>query len=179
MSKPPKILVVGSVNIDFVIRTKRLPAAGETIGGGVFSTVPGGKGANQAYSACRLGAEVAMSACVGSDAFADIALSNLSSGGVDLKGVIRKSDVATGAAFINVSDDGENQIAVASGANAVFEPGDLVAPKVDAIIAQLEVPEEVVWRAIKDNDTFFCLNAAPAIPLQRRASLAGQSAGVE
>ena len=175
MSKPVTLHVVGSINVDFVIRTKTLPRAGETIGHGAFSTVPGGKGANQACAARRLGADVYFSACVGDDGFDDVALANLRAAGAHLQGVARKPGVATGAAFINVADDGENQIAVASGANAAFAPDDLQPVSADAIITQLETPETVAWAAVKDNETFFCLNTAPAIPIKsdllRRADL--------
>lgn len=165
MNAKTTILVAGSANVDFVIQTQTLPRAGETIGGGVFSTVPGGKGANQALAAQRLGAAVRFAACVGQDAFADIALSNLIKDGVDISAVSRAADAATGAAFINVSEDGENQIAVASGANAQFAPIDVSTLTIDAIIAQLEVSEQSVLETAKSSDAFFCLNTAPALPV--------------
>ena len=160
----PHIHVIGSVNIDFVIRTATLPRAGETLGEGRFVTMPGGKGANQALAARRLGAATRLTACVGADAYADIALAGLKAAGVDLGQLVIKQDVHTGAAFINVSDDGENQIAVAPGANGLFGQSDVQDHKCDAIIAQFEVPLETVWSAVKDNDIFFCLNTAPVMP---------------
>jgi len=173
--KVPHIHLIGSVNIDFVIRTATLPRAGETLGEGSFVTMPGGKGANQALAARRLGAATQLTACVGNDAYADIALAGLKAAGVDLEQVVIKQDVHTGAAFINVSDEGENQIAVAPGANGLLSAGDIRDHKCDAIIAQFEVPLETVWSAVKDSDTFFCLNTAPVMPaepaLLKRADL--------
>ena len=163
--KSPAIAVVGSVNLDFVVRTETLPIAGETVGGGEFFTTPGGKGANQALAAHRLGGRAQMLACVGNDTYADEALANLKQDGVDLSGVTRLPDVKTGAAFINVDDAGENQIAVAAGANYAFTPVHLPAIKADAIIAQLEVASETIAAAALQGDAFFTLNAAPAQPL--------------
>ncbi len=161
MTKNVSIAVVGSVNLDFVVRTARLPTAGETIGGGEFFTTPGGKGANQALAAQRLGANVQMFACVGEDAYADEALLNLKADGINLDGIRRLKDVKTGAAFINVDDAGENQIAVAAGANGEFSTNHLPVIKADAIIAQLEVASETIAAAVSNNDIFFGLNAAP------------------
>ena len=166
METKPRIHVLGSINVDFVIETKTLPRAGETVGNGTFSTVPGGKGANQALAAQRLGAAVSMHGCVGDDAFAALALANLKDAGVNLGGVERTSKAATGAAFINVSEDGENQIAVAGGANLFCAPANL--PKNgDALISQFEVPTEVIARTVSASDIFFCLNTAPVIPVER------------
>ena len=175
MTKLPKIAVIGSANVDFVIQTKTLPRAGETVGNGRFFTVPGGKGANQALAARRLGADVSFHACVGDDDFSAIALSNLRAESVNLDAVIFKSNCATGAAFINVADDGENQIAVASGANAAFQAGDVHRIDADVVIAQLEIAEETILAGVSGGDQFFCLNAAPAMPISetliRRAQL--------
>lgn len=165
MTRPVKIAVIGSVNVDFVIKTKTLPRAGETVGGGRFLTAPGGKGANQALAARRLGADVTFHACVGEDDFATIALSNLRAASVNLESVVYKSNCATGAAFINVADSGENQIAVASGANALLEQDDVHIIDADIIIAQLEIPETTILPAVSKTSSFFCLNTAPAIPV--------------
>ena len=165
LKNPAIIHVVGSTNVDFVVRTAALPRAGETIGGGTFTTVPGGKGANQALAAGRLGADVKFHSSIGDDAYAQIALANLIEAGVDITGVVTKPNVATGAAFINVDDNGENQIAVASGANAAFAPSDVTINGGDGVIAQLEVPPETILSAVQDNDIFFCLNTAPAIDI--------------
>lgn len=171
----PKIHVIGSINIDFVIRTKTLPRPGETLGEGTFFTSPGGKGANQALAAQRLGADVTLSGCVGMDAYADLALQLLEDAGVNLASLQRSSEAQSGAAFINLDDEGENQIAVAPGANAMLSADRIDVSKAQTIIAQLEVPEGVIWDAVKGNTIFFCLNAAPAIPINpallRRADL--------
>ncbi len=169
------IHVIGSINIDFVIRTKTLPRPGETLGEGTFFTSPGGKGANQALAAQRLGAAVTMSGCVGEDAYAGLALQLLEEAGVDLKGLQRIGEAQTGAAFINLDDAGENQIAVAPGANALLNADPIDVSNAEVIIAQLEVPEAVIWDVVKDNSHFFCLNAAPAIAIDeallKRANL--------
>ncbi|MBO6754886.1 MAG: ribokinase [Roseibium sp.] len=111
------ITVFGSINLDLVVSVPRLPGPGETVSGPDHQSFAGGKGANQALSARRAGADVAMVGAVGNDAFADLALANLRLSGVDLSGV-RALDGATGLALIGVEDSGENQIIVASGANA-------------------------------------------------------------
>src|SRR5436305_9296153 len=113
------LTVVGSINLDLVARVERLPRPGETLAGSAFARFPGGKGANQAVAAARLGARVRMVGAVGADAFADEALSGLRAAGVDLD--LRHTGT-TGLALIVVADDGENQIAVVPGANALVEP---------------------------------------------------------
>jgi len=165
MDRSTKIAVLGSINLDFVIRTATLPVAGETVSGGTFVTTPGGKGGNQALAAQRLGAQVDMHACVGADPYADVALRNLSAEGVGLKGVIRTTQAATGAAFINVDDIGENQIAVASGANALFDPDRAPQITADWIIAQLEIDPLTILKTVQQSKAKLCLNAAPVKPL--------------
>ena len=165
MSSPRNIYVVGSVNLDFVIQTQTLPTAGETVGSGSFFTAPGGKGANQALAARRMGANVSMLACVGEDVHGQSALKNLDAEGVNLSGVKRLPGESSGAAFINISDSGENQIAVAPGANAAFAPEHVPEFQADAIIAQLEVSPETISAAVSSTDCFFSLNAAPALPI--------------
>lgn len=171
----PRITVAGSVNLDLVARCDHLPVAGETVLGGMFAQHPGGKGANQALAARRLGADVALLACVGTDANAEAALSLLQSDGVDLAGCGSKTLTPTGVALIAVSDAGENQIVVAPGANAAFTP-DLLPDVIDgALIAQLEVPIETVCEAAKRCTGLVALNLAPAsdVPdsLLKRADL--------
>jgi ribokinase len=155
---PPRVAVVGSINLDLVARCERLPRPGETLTGATFERVPGGKGANQALALARLGAEVRMNGAVGSDSFADEALALLRAGRVDLEGV-RRIEEATGVAFILVGADGENVIVVAPGANAQARIGELSGA--DAVLCQLEIPLETVAAAAKQA-RFFCLNAAPA-----------------
>lgn len=160
----PHITILGSVNLDFIIQTQTLPTAGETIGNGTFTALPGGKGANVAMMARRLGADVTLLACVGDDPQAGPALAMLKEADVDLSKVQRLADAPTGIAFINVSDDGENQIAVASGANMAFSPERLDAPSGDAIISQFEIPEETILAAAKNTEAFFALNPSPVGP---------------
>ncbi len=156
------IVVVGSVNLDIVARVERFPLPGETLTGATLSHFPGGKGANQAMAARRLGARVSMIACVGDDLAADEALANLRNEGVNLDNCRSLRGVSTGTALILVSDEGENQIVVAPGANAVFSSEPLVLPPSDAVIAQLEIPMAIVLAAAQQSNGLFCLNAAPA-----------------
>lgn len=160
-----KIAVLGSINLDFVIQTDRLPVAGETVSGGTFFTTPGGKGGNQALAARKLGARVEMHACVGNDTYAETALVNLAASGVSLAHVQRLADANTGAAFINVDAAGENQIAVASGANALFTQA--LAPSIEAdwIISQLEIAPETILKAASQTSAKLCINAAPVRPM--------------
>ena len=122
-----EVVVVGSVNADLVVSVRRLPAAGETVTGGTFARHGGGKGANQAVAAARAGARVAMVGAVGADDLGDEALRELADEGVDVAAVARLDEVATGVAAIVVDERGENQIAVASGANAALEGDEVVA----------------------------------------------------
>ena len=156
--RAPRIAVVGSINLDLVARCERLPRPGETLTDATFERVPGGKGANQALAAARLGAEVAIAGAVGDDPFAAEALALLAAGGVDLGGVA-EVDAATGVALIVVGADGENQIVVAPGANALARTGDVSGA--DAVLCQLEIPVETVAEAAA-HARFLCLNAAPA-----------------
>ena len=157
----PRIVVVGSVNLDLVVRVARLPRPGETVGGGTFARVPGGKGANQALACARLGADVTMIGATGRDPFADEALAGLREAGVALE--LAEADSPTGVALIQVDDDGETTIAVASGANANVRVDGL--PPHDAVLCQLEVPDEAVLAAWEACTGLFCLNAAPARPI--------------
>lgn len=158
MASAPRIVVVGSVNLDLVVRVERLPQPGETVSGGKFSRIPGGKGANQAVACARLGADVTMVAAVGRDAFADEALAGLREAGVTL--ALQESDEATGIAVIQVDREGETTISVAPGANGTL--GRVTLPPHDAVLAQLEVPDEAVLSAWEECTGLFCLNAAPA-----------------
>ncbi len=163
MSKLPSIVVVGSVNIDIVATVDKLPVAGETVTGASLNRFPGGKGANQALAAKRLGADVAFVACVGNDADADEALSLLSAGGVNLEGCSRIDSASTGVGLIAVSLSGENQIVVASGANQELRPGMISLPEADAMICQLEIPIETIVHAVATFPGFISMNLAPAM----------------
>jgi len=156
------VLVIGSVNLDLCASVSRLPEAGETVTGASLSRFPGGKGANQALAAQRLGANVRLIACVGDDAAAEEALALLRDGGVDLAGVRVHADLATGIALISVALSGENQIVVAPGANAAMNPESIEPGRTDALICQLEIPASVIARAAESFEGFFCANLAPA-----------------
>ena len=163
----PRIVVVGSVNLDLVVRVERLPEPGETVGGGTFARVPGGKGANQAVACAHLGAEVTMIAAVGRDAFAEEALTGLREAGVALE--LHETDRPTGVAVIQVDGGGETTIAVAPGANAAL--GAVELPAHEAVLCQLEVPDAAVLSAWERCSGMFCLNAAPARSIALDADL--------
>jgi len=155
---------VGSINLDLVTRVERLPRPGETLTGATLERVPGGKGANQAVAAARLGANVRMVGCVGADPHAEEALAGLRAAGVELE--VREVDAPTGVAIILVADDGENVIVVVPGANA--QVGGFT---VDGnVLCQLEIPDEAVQEARAQAD-WLCVNAAPARPLLVEADL--------
>ena len=156
------IAVIGSVNLDFVATVKKLPEPGETVTDAELNRFPGGKGANQALAAQRLGADVQLIACVGEDAAADEALALLREGGVDLSAVFSVAEVATGTALIAVAPMGENHIVVAPGANRRLLPDAFDVPEADALICQLEVPTDTVAKAGREFGGFFCANLAPA-----------------
>jgi ribokinase len=158
---PARLTVVGSINIDLVARTERLPRPGETVTGATFSEIPGGKGANQALAAARLGATVALIACVGDDEFATLALAELRAAGVGLDG-LKTVSTTTGVALITVDGAGENTIAVAPGANYELRPEDVTLPDGDGILCQLEIPLETVEHVANTASRDFFLNAAPA-----------------
>jgi ribokinase len=158
------IAVVGSINLDLVAHCQRLPRPGETVSGARFARYPGGKGANQAVAAARLGAHVKFIGAVGEDEFAGDALAGLREAGVDASDV-RHADAHTGVALILVADDGENQIVVVPGANARLSPGDVDVGTPDAVICQLEISDGTVLEAARQA-SFFCLNAAPARPVE-------------
>ena len=157
----PHLTVVGSINLDLVARTERLPRPGETVTGATLSRVAGGKGGNQAVAAARLGANVTMIACVGEDEFAAAALAELERAGVNLER-LKRSDAATGVALITVDAAGENEIVVAPGANLELRPEDVELPDCDGVLCQLEIPLETVEHAALTAPGYFFLNAAPA-----------------
>jgi ribokinase len=168
-----RITVVGSLNMDLVVRAPRIPRPGETMIGGEFRTVPGGKGANQAVAAARLGGQVSMIGRVGGDAFAQSLLDSLVADGVNHTFVTQDPEAATGVALIVVDDAGENSIVVASGANMRLSPADVDAAEAaiaaaDVLLVQLEVPLAAVARAARVANAYgvtVILNPAPACPL--------------
>jgi ribokinase len=153
----PRITVVGSANVDLVALCERLPRPGETVTDARFERVPGGKGANQAVAAARLGARVRFVGRIGPD---ELVLRSLEREGIETSGVVRDEEEG-GVALIMVERGGENLIAVAPGANRRLSPGDVDVGQADAVICQLEVPVAAVAAAAAQAP-FFCLNAAPA-----------------
>lgn len=169
-----KILVIGSSNTDMTIKGKKLPAPGETVTGGIFYMGPGGKGANQAVAAKRLGGDVTFICKVGNDIFGDNALEGYKKEGIDISHVMRSKE-ASGTALILVDDSGENCISVASGANGDITPADIdsvadVIRNSGFLILQLEIPVESVLRAAKiahEAGVYVILNPAPACELPK------------
>ena len=157
MSTAPRITVVGSANTDLVARCERLPRPGETVTDATLDRFPGGKGANQAVAAARLGARVRFVGRIGTD---ELVLRSLEREGVDVSGVARDPG-ETGVALILVDSNGENVIAVAPGANRRLTAEDVEVGECDGVMAQLEIPAEAI-AAAADGAPFFCLNAAPA-----------------
>ncbi|MFC2043304.1 ribokinase [Chloroflexota bacterium] len=169
----PKIAVVGSLNMDLIVRTPHIPNPGETIIGRGFHTAPGGKGANQAVAAARLGAQVSMVGRVGKDDFATTLLENLTMANVNTQFVIQDPEAPTGVALIEVDDSGENSIVVASGANMRVTSLDVDAAQeaisaADLLLLQLEIPLKTVLQAVllaKRKNVTVVLNPAPAMKL--------------
>ena len=175
MADGPGITVVGSINLDFVAAAPKLPRAGETVTGAMLARHPGGKGANQALAARRLGAAVRLIGRVGDDAMADEATALLDAAGVDLSELERDAEAPTGVALIAVEPHGENQIVVAAGANHRVGPGQLPQRLEGPLVLQLELPIETVEAAVGRASDFVCVNLAPAQPVSdlmlRRADL--------
>lgn len=166
---PAKVVVIGSLNMDLVTRAPRLPRGGETLIGQSFSTVSGGKGANQAVAAARLGAQVSMVGCIGSDAYGQQLRNALLAEQIDCD-AISIVDGASGVALIVVDDNSQNAIVIVAGANGALTPGvidrfDSVLQVADVIICQLEVPDATVGHALKRGRELgktVILNPAPA-----------------
>ncbi|WP_224752759.1 ribokinase [Metabacillus arenae] len=174
MIKDPTITVIGSINMDLVVSVNRRPEKGETIKGEMFTTMPGGKGANQAVSAARLGAKVCMIGMVGEDEFGNELKSKLQKEHINVEGVESIAGISTGVAVITLADD-DNSIVMISGANATVTPDyiskyeDLIANS-DIVLTQLEIPLEAVEKAAdicQKHNVPFILNPAPAQELPR------------
>ncbi len=163
------MFVVGSINQDFVLKVERRPEPGETVTGAELSLSFGGKGANQAVAAARLGAEVAMLGRIGEDSFGKALVENLRDNGVNTSRIEAVPDAPTGSAFITVTPDGENAIVVSPGANRRFGPEEVEATSKDLrearlLLAQLEVgldAVETAARVVSGNGGRFLLNLAP------------------
>jgi len=174
-----RVIVVGSVNVDFVVGAPRLPRPGETVVGGRFERHHGGKGANQAVAAARLGARVELVAAVGSDGLADDARAALEAEGIGLAELATAGDTATGVALIVVDPSGENLISVAPGANASLTAAGVGAALArlapgpgDVLLAGCEVPPQATLAALsiaRRTGATTILNPAPADGVDRRA----------
>jgi ribokinase len=172
--KNKKITIIGSINMDLVTSTNRVPVMGETVMGESFHTIPGGKGANQAVAAARLGAETTMIGCIGHDSFGHDLLSHLKNQGVNIDYLKPVTHSSTGIASITISN-GDNQIIVIPGANYQLTP-ELVASheeviaNSDIVLLQLEIPIESVEKAVElagKHRVLVILNPAPIRPLSK------------
>ena len=156
----PRIAVVGSINADLVVQMPKLPGRGETVSSAEPAWFPGGKGANQAVAAARLGGNVSMFGAIGADEPGQMCLSALKQSGVNVDAVVTVSS-PTSTALVMVEHSGENQIVVADGANqhAAFDAAQISAA--DAVIVQFEIPDSVIVEVGKAAKGIFCVNAAP------------------
>jgi ribokinase len=156
----PRIVVVGSINADLVVQMPRLPGRGETVSSGEPAWFPGGKGANQAVAAARMGGNVSMFGAIGADEPGQMCLSALKQSGVNVDAVVKVSS-PTSTALVMVEHSGENQIVVADGANqyASFDAAQISAA--DAVLVQFEISESVIVEVGKAAKGIFCVNAAP------------------
>lgn len=174
--KKPNIVVVGSSNTDMIIKLERIPQLGETVLGGEFLTAAGGKGANQAVAAARAGGQVGLIACLGRDTLGDRAMAGFLEEGIHVNYVSRDRQVASGAALIFVARNGENCIAVASGANSRLSPAHIkkarsIFARAKILLMQLETPLDAVEAAARlaaSNEAQIILNPAPARALPDR-----------
>ena len=168
------VVVVGSINMDMVMRVPRIPRPGETVPGGRIRRYPGGKGANQAVAAARAGAAVAMVGAVGRDDAGTAMLESLAAAGVDGADVCRSADAATGTAMIVVDGSGANAIALAEGANLAVRPEDvaraIAARDPAVVVVQREVPDDAV-RAALDHAPEGAIRVLNAAPLEPEAEL--------
>ena len=165
-----RIIVIGSTNTDMVIKSKKLPSPGETILGGTFLINQGGKGANQAVAAARLGGNVTFVTKIGDDMFGSKSLITFRNEGIETKYILKDKEHPSGVAMINVDEKGENCIVVSQGANGYLSPGDIKdeifgIDSSDILLMQLEIPMETVDYAAQrssEKGTRVILNPAPA-----------------
>jgi ribokinase len=165
-----KIVVIGSINTDMVVRSPQIPAPGQTLMGHSFVTTGGGKGANQAVAAARLGARVSLIAKLGGDAFGEMAIENFKKENINTTHILVDDNAPSGVAFIVIDDKGENSIVVAPGANALLNEKDILdaetaIEQAAIVLFQLEIPMNTVCEGIrlaKKNDRMVMLNPAPA-----------------
>jgi len=166
-ARGPQLVVVGAINVDLVARVERAPGRGETVADGILVRQPGGKGANQAAAAARLGADVSLIGAVGTDGAAGFLLDALAGAGVGTEAV-QIVEGASGTALITVDAAGENSIVVCAEANARIDAARVDVGHDVAVLAQLEVADEVIEAAIAGTRGFVAVNAAPARPFSRR-----------
>lgn len=170
---PADVVVIGSLNMDLVVTAQRAPEAGETLPGREFHTLSGGKGANQAIAAARLGCKVAMVGKVGRDGFGVQLLETLAESGVDVSNITTDHEASTGIALITVEESGQNRILIVAGANAKLSPAEIEALEeliagAKLLIMQMEIPHESVLRALEIaaiHTVPVLLNLAPAFPV--------------
>ncbi len=168
-----RIVVIGSINTDMVVRSSQIPLPGQTLMGHSFTTTGGGKGANQAVAAARLGADVSLIARIGNDAFGEMSVESFKKEKISTENIYTDSDAPSGVAFILVDDKGENIIVVAPGANAALNEKDIqdaedVIKKAGIVLLQLEIPMLTVAEGIrlaKKHNRMVMLNPAPAAPI--------------
>jgi ribokinase len=162
----PRIAVVGSINADLVVQMPKLPGRGETVSSAEPGWFPGGKGANQAVAAARMGGNVSMFGAIGTDEPGQMCLAALKQSGVDIDAVVKVSS-PTSTALVMVEHSGENQIVVTDGANqhASFDASQVSTA--DAVIVQFEIPESVILEVGKAAQGIFCVNAAPVRELSK------------
>lgn len=163
----PEITVVGSANLDLVVEVDHVPLVGETVLGGDLRRIPGGKGANQAVAAARLGRRVAMVGRVGDDEGGTILRAALDADGVDTRSLVTTDGTPNGVALISVDADGDNAIVVSPGANGRVVPDDVVRAdaaitRATVVLLQLEIPVEAVTAAAQAATGTVILNPAPA-----------------
>ena len=156
----PRIAVVGSINADLVVQMPKLPGRGETVSSAEPAWFPGGKGANQAVAAARMGGNVSMFGAIGADEPGQMCLSALKQSGVNVDAVVTVSS-PTSTALVMVEHSGENQIVVADGANQHASFNAAQISTADAVIVQFEIPESVIVEVGKAAKGIFCVNAAP------------------
>ncbi|OLZ60488.1 ribokinase [Amycolatopsis keratiniphila] len=165
-----QVLVIGSANADLVVPVDRRPGGGETVLGGDTILSPGGKGANTAVAAARLGADVALLGAVGDDPYGDLLKRSLAESGVDT-GSLRTSERPTGIAYITVTPDGENSILVSPGANSALRPEDVDLDGAEIVVLSLEIPLETVEHAVAkavETGVKTLLNLSPAAELSAK-----------
>jgi len=168
-----KVAVLGSINIDLVVRCSKRPKPGETVFGSNHQIIPGGKGGNKAYAAAQLGADVSLLGCIGTDSLGDITVKSLEKVGVNLSAVERNDQIPTGAAFITLDEQGENTIVYSPSANNEVNPSYIRAQEElisnsDIIISNCEVPLESVEELIRlanKHTVKTMLNLAPCMPI--------------